>query len=53
MSLVVIFDILGLFANTVAAEEVFPLHNRDNLRHPIDIQLSKKLKHFPKFLQHF
>ena len=34
MSLLVIFDILGLFANTVAAEEVFPLHNRDNLRHP-------------------
>ena len=53
MSLLVIFDILGIFINTMVADEMFPLRNRDNLRHLIDIQLSKKLKHFLKFLQHF
>ena len=53
MSLLVISDILRLFVNTMAADEGYPVCNRDNLRHPTDIQLSKKLKYFLKFLQHF
>ena len=42
--------ILGLLVNTLAADEKYPVLNRDNLTIPIQIQLSQKQKTFSEFL---
>ena len=49
MSLLVIFEILGLFVNTVTVDEKYSLLNRKNLPQPIEMKLSKKQKRFSEF----
>ena len=49
MSLLVIPDILGLFVNTLTADEKYSLRNRENSPSPIQMQLSKKGKAFFQF----
>ena len=45
--------ILILLVNTLAADEKYPVLNRDNLTIPIQIQLSEKQKNFSQFLTAF
>ena len=45
-SLLVICKILTLFVNTLTADGKYSLINRDNLTHPIQMQLSQKQKGF-------
>ena len=52
-SLLLTCQILRLLVNTLAAEENYPVPNRDNLTIPIQIQLSRKQKKFSQFLLHF
>ena len=49
MSLFLTCQILGLFVNTLAADEKYRLLNRDNLTIPIQTQLSRKQKTFSEF----
>ena len=42
-----------MFANILTADDKHSLLNRDNLRQPIQMQLSKKQKRFPQFLAAF
>ena len=49
MSLLMTSEILGIFVNTLTAVEKYSLHNGENLRHPIQMYLSKKQKCFFKF----
>ena len=51
-SLLLARHILGLLVNTLAADEMYPGLNRDNLMIPIQMQLSQKQRTFPKFLLH-
>ena len=44
---------MGLLVNTLAADEKYPVLNRDNLAIPIKIQLSRKQKHFSQFCAAF
>ena len=44
---------LGLFLNTLAADEMYPLLKRDNLTIPIQMQLSLKEKAFSQFFSAF
>ena len=44
---------LGLLVNTLAADDKYPVLNRDNLTIPIQIQLSHKQKPFSQFFLHF
>ena len=53
MSLSLTWQILGLLVNTLAADEKYPLLNRDNLAIPIQMQLSQKQKTFAQFLAEF
>ena len=46
-------QILGLLANTLAADEKYPVLNRDNLTIPIQMQLSQKQKTFSEFFAAF
>ena len=46
-------QILGLLVNTLAADEKYPVLNRDNLTIPIQMQLSQKHKTFAQFLAEF
>ena len=39
MSLLVISEILGLFLNTVTANDKYSLHNREKLQEPIQMLL--------------
>ena len=48
-SVLVIFKILGLFVNTLTADDKYSLLNRNNLRQPIQMQLSQKQKLFFNF----
>ena len=48
-SLLVICKILGLFLNTLSADDKYSFLNRDNLRQSIEMQLSKKQKTFFQF----
>ena len=54
-SLLLTCQILGLLVNTLAADEKYPVLNRDNLTIPIQMQLSQKQKTFsqifPAFLE--
>ena len=45
-SLLLTCKILGLLVNTLAADEKYPVLNRDNLTIPIEMQLSQKQKAF-------
>ena len=49
-SLLLKCQILGLLVNTLAADEKYPVLNRDNLAIPIQMQLSQKQKVFLNFL---
>ena len=49
-SLLLTCQILGLLLNTLAADEKYPVLNRDNLTIPIHIQLSQKQITFSQFL---
>ena len=42
MSLLVIYEILGLFVNTLTVDENYPLYNTENLPQPNQMQLTKK-----------
>ena len=46
-------QILGLLVNTLAADEKYPVLNRDNLTIPIQMQLSQKQKTFSQFFAAF
>ena len=44
-----ISETLGVFVNTLTADERYSLQNRKTLRQPIQLQLSKKQKKFSEF----
>ena len=46
-------EILRLLANTLTANENYPVPNRDNLTIPIQMQLSQKQQTFSQFLAGF
>ena len=48
-SLLLTCKILGLLVNTLAANEKYPVLNRDNLTIPVQMQLSQKEKTFSQF----
>ena len=48
-SLLFTVQVLGLVDNTLAADEKYPVLNRDNLTIPIQMQLSQKQKTFSQF----
>ena len=52
-SLLLTCKILGLLLNTLAADEKYPVLNRDNLTIPIQMQLSQKQKTFSEFFAAF
>ena len=52
-SLLLTCKILGLLVNTLAANEKYPVLNRDNLTIPIQMQLSQKQKTFSQFFSAF
>ena len=52
-SLLLTCQILGLLVNTLAADEKYPVLNRDNLTIPIQKQLSRKQKTFSQFFVAF
>ena len=52
-SLLLTCQILGLLLNTLAADEKYPVLNRDNLAIPIQMQLSQKQKTFSRFFAAF
>ena len=52
MSLLVISEILGLLVNTLTSNEEYSPHNSENLRQPIQMQLSKKQIISLNFLRH-
>ena len=45
--------LLGMFANILTADDKYSLLNRDNLRQPIQMQLSQKEKTFSEFVFEF
>ena len=49
MFLLVISLILGLFVNKMTADDTYCLHRSENLRQPIQMQLSKENKLFLHF----
>ena len=53
MSPLVLSEILGVFINTLTAEDKYPVQEFENLQLPIQMQLSEKRKTFPQFLLHF
>ena len=53
MSLLVIWQRLRLFVNTMTFIDKCSLPNRDNLMQPIHMQLFQKLKTFCSFILHF
>ena len=48
-SLLFTCQILGLLVNTLAADDKYPVLNKENLTIPIEIQLSQKPKTFSEF----
>ena len=52
-SLLLTSKILVLLVNTLAAHEMYPVLKRDNLRIPIQTQLSQKQKTFSDFIFFF
>ena len=53
ISLLVIWEILGLFVNTLTADGKYSLCNRENLPQPIQMQLSKKQRTFSELFASF
>ena len=53
MSLFVICELLGLFVNTLTANDKYSLRDSQNLPQPIQMQLSKKQKRLSKFFATF
>ena len=53
MSLLVISEILGLFVNTLTADDKQSCRNSKNLRQPIQMQWSKKDETFFEFFASF
>ena len=53
MSLLVISEILGLFVNTLTADDKHSCRNSKNLRQPIQVQLSNKDETFFEFFALF
>ena len=51
--MLVLCKILGLFVNTLSAEDKYCLLYRDNLTQPIQILLSQKQKTFSQFFSPF
>ena len=52
MSLFVIWELLGVFVNTMTANDKYPFRDSENLPQPIQMQLFKK-KIFRNFLLHW
>ena len=52
-SLLLTCKILGLLVNTLAADEKYPVVNRDNSTIPIQMQLSQRQKSFAHFFAAF
>ena len=52
-SLLLTCQILGLFVNTLATDEKYLVLNRENLRIPIQMQLSRKKKLFSEYFAAF
>ena len=52
-SLLLTCKILGLLVNTLAADEKYPVLNRDSLTIPIQMQLSQKQKKFSQIFAEF
>ena len=48
-SLLVTFEILGLFFNTLTVDDKYPCYKNEAFRLAIQVQLSKKLKLFYQF----
>ena len=53
MSLLVITDIVGLFLNTLTADDKYYFRNTENLRQRIQMQFSKKQKSCSEFSLYF
>ena len=53
MYLLVISEVLEQFANTFNDAHKYSFLNSKNLRQPIKMKLSKKLKRFSRFASHF
>ena len=53
MSSLVLAEILGVFLNTLTDDDKYPVQHCENLRLPIQIQLSKQPKTFSQFFFHF
>ena len=53
MSLLLTYQIFWLLVNTLAADEKYPILNRENLTIPIQMQLFQKQKTFSKFSARF
>ena len=51
--LLLTWHILGLLVNTLAADEKYPVLNRNNLTTPIQMQLSQKQRSFSNFFAAF
>ena len=49
MSLLMIYQILGLFVNTLTSDNKYSLCNSEVLQQPIQMQLSKKEMTFSQF----
>ena len=52
-SLLLTYQILGLLLNILGADDKYPALNRENLKIPIEMQLSQKQKTFPFFFFFF
>ena len=53
MSLKVLDEILGVFVNTLIAEDKYPVKDCENLPLPIQMQLCEKRKTFSRFFLQF
>ena len=53
ISLIINYDILGAFVNTVSANDQHPVQDCENLQFPIQMQLSSKQKSFSQFFDPF
>ena len=47
------FEILGMFGNTLTANDKYPVWNWENLQFPIQMQLSQNQKTFLQFILPF
>ena len=52
-SFLLTYKILWLLVNTLAADEKYPVINRDDLKIPIQMQLSEKQKNISQFFDAF